>query len=184
MTTLAEGISPSGRASLKLSLPTLQSKMKVDPEGYTSELTLIHNQFKSSVELFQQQAALSFTSVSGIGADPELSCLLVSSGATLPSGLRVCVTQALILLINRKFVDVGDTLALFMELQTLGDRVLRKLAFSHVVNSIVYESAIKNDPKNRALQNILFTMPAGRCGLMIEQQMQYVWPVFTHRLGS
>lgn len=46
-----------------------------------------------------------------------------------------------------------------MELQTLGDRVLRKLAFSHVVHSIKrMNQKHRNDAKNRALQNILFVM--------------------------
>ncbi|MCD7457595.1 hypothetical protein HAX54_035453 [Datura stramonium] len=184
----AEGIAASGLTSEKLSLPTLQSKMKCDPEGYESELTLVYNQFKSSMDLFEQQAALNFTSLSGVSTDPtvskdlgdramflshvtpfypkqlvnfpkELAQLLRSSARTLPSGLRVHVTQALILLINRKIVDIGDTLALFMELQTLGDRVLRKLAFSHIVHSIRrMNQKHKNDTKNRALQNILFAL--------------------------
>lgn len=69
------------------------------------------------------------------------------------------MAQSLILLINRKIVDIGETLALFMELQTLGDRVLRKLAFSHVIHSIKrMNQKHKNDAKNRALQNILFAM--------------------------
>lgn len=56
-------------------------------------------------------------------------------------------------------VDMGDTLALFLELQTLGDRALRTLAFSHVVHSIRrMNQKHKNDPKNRALQNVLFSM--------------------------
>ncbi|KAG5028855.1 hypothetical protein JHK87_012369 [Glycine soja] len=35
-----------------------------------------------------------------------------------------------------KTVDIRETLSLFMELQTLGDRTLKKLAFNHVVHSI------------------------------------------------
>ncbi|XP_009602907.1 uncharacterized protein [Nicotiana tomentosiformis] len=130
----AEGIAASGLTSEKLSLPNLQSKMKCDPEGYESELTLVYNQFKSSMELFEQQAALNFTSLSGVSTDPtvskdlgeramflshvtpfypkqlvnfpkELAQLLRSSARTLPSGLRVHVTQALILLLNRKQED-------------------------------------------------------------------------------
>lgn len=131
----------SGRHAERLSqsLLTLQSKMKVDPEGYESELSLIYGQFKSSVDLFRQQAAMSFTSVSGIGADPkvakdladraaflshmtpfypkklvtfpaEISDLLRSSAKSLPSGLRSHLAQALILLINRK-VDVALSLS-------------------------------------------------------------------------
>lgn len=56
-------------------------------------------------------------------------------------------------------VDIGDILALFLELQTLGDRTLRTLAFSHVIHNIRrMNQKHKNDPKNRALQNILFSM--------------------------
>ncbi|KAL0385434.1 UNVERIFIED_CONTAM: protein SDA1 [Sesamum radiatum] len=184
----ADSISASGRASEKLNLPSLQSKMKSDPEGYSSELTLIYKQFKSSLELFQQQVALNFTSLSGIAADStvakdlgdramflahvtpfypkelaqypnELVRFLESSARNLPSGLRMHVAQALILLINRKIIDIRETLVVFMELQTLGDRALKKLAFSHVIHSIRrMNQKHKNDPMNRALQNVLFGM--------------------------
>lgn len=126
----------SGKSSEKLSLPALQSKMKIDPEGYETELNLLYSQFNSALDLFQQQAALNFTSLSsssssGICADPtiakelgdramflahvtpfypnqlanfprQLAEFLESSSKSLPSGLRCHVTQALILLINRK----------------------------------------------------------------------------------
>ncbi|EEF47597.1 protein SDA1 homolog [Ricinus communis] len=182
-----EPLIASGKSSEKLSLPTLQSKMKIDPEGYETELSLLYSQFNSALELFQQQSALNFTSSSsGICADPtiakelgdramflahmtpfypkqlanfpsELSEFLKSSSKSLPSGLRSHVSQALILLINRKMVDISETLGLFMELQTLGDRNLKKLAFSHVVHSIRrMNKKHKNDAKNRVLQNILF----------------------------
>ncbi|KAL5552725.1 hypothetical protein UlMin_040126 [Ulmus minor] len=89
----------------------------------------------------------------------QIADFLHSSARTLPSGLRCHVAQALILLINRKTVDIGETLTLFMELQTLGDRNLKKLAFSHVVHSIKrMNQKHKNDVKNRELQNILFAM--------------------------
>ncbi|KAJ0095219.1 hypothetical protein Patl1_16804 [Pistacia atlantica] len=183
-----EPLSASGRSSEKLSLPLLQSKMKCDPDGYETELTLIYKQFNSALDLFQRQAALNFGSISGVGGDPtvakdlgdramflahvtpfypkqladfpsQLAEFLKSSAATLPSGLRCHVTQALILLVNRKMVDIQDILALFMELQTLGDRNLRKLAFSHVVHSIKrMNQKHKNEPKNRALQNIVFSI--------------------------
>ncbi|OMO81536.1 hypothetical protein COLO4_23531 [Corchorus olitorius] len=183
-----EPLSASGRSSEKLSLPSLQSKMKADPEGYETELHLIHSQFNSALELFQQQAALNFSSITGVGSDPtvakdlsdramflahvtpfypkklaqfpsDLAAFLKSSARTLPSGLRVHVTQALILLVNRKILDIKDILSLFMELQTLGDRNLRKLAFSHVVHSIRrMNKNHKNEAKNRPLQNILFAL--------------------------
>ncbi|OMO60326.1 hypothetical protein CCACVL1_24239 [Corchorus capsularis] len=183
-----EPLSASGRSSEKLSLPSLQSKMKADPEGYETELHLIHSQFNSALELFQQQAALNFSSITGVGSDPtvakdlsdramflahvtpfypkqlaqfpsDLAAFLKSSAKTLPSGLRFHVTQALILLVNRKILDIKDILSLFMELQTLGNRNLRKLAFSHVVHSIRrMNKNHKNEAKNRPLQNILFAL--------------------------
>ncbi|KAI9101436.1 hypothetical protein K1719_023918 [Acacia pycnantha] len=183
-----ESLWASGRTSEKLSLPSLQSKMKCDPEGYVSELVLLYNQFNSSLELFQQQAAMSFTSISGIGIDSsvakdlgdramflahvtpfypahladfpkKLADLLRSTGSTLLSGLRCNLTQALILLVNKQIVDIGETLPLFMDLQTLGDKTLRKLAFDHVVHSIRrMNQKHKNEAKNRALQNVLFGM--------------------------
>ncbi|KAL8459118.1 hypothetical protein ACS0TY_036550 [Phlomoides rotata] len=178
----------SGGASDMLNLAILQSKMKSDPEGYTSELVLIYKQFKSSLELFQQQAALNFTSLSGIAADStvakdlsdramflahvtpfypkdlakfpsELLQFLESAAHNLPSGLRVHVTQALILLANRQIIGIVETLVVFMELQTVGDRALKQLAFSHVIHTIRrMNQKHKNDPKNKALQNILFGM--------------------------
>lgn len=126
-----EPLSASGRSSEKLSLPLLQSKMKCDPDGYEAELTLVYKQFNAALDLFQQQAALNFSSISGIGSDPnvakdlgdramflahvmpfyrkqlaefpsQLAEFLKSSAPTLPSGLRCHVTQALILLVNRQ----------------------------------------------------------------------------------
>ncbi|KAL0336052.1 UNVERIFIED_CONTAM: protein SDA1 [Sesamum radiatum] len=58
-----------------------------------------------------------------------------------------------------KIIDIRETLVVFMELQTLGDRALKKLAFSHVIHSIRrMNQKHKNDPMNRALQNVLFGM--------------------------
>ncbi|KAG2306636.1 hypothetical protein Bca52824_026384 [Brassica carinata] len=57
----------------KLSLPFLQGKIKRLPDGCETELQLIYKQFKASVDLFQQQAALSISSVRGIGSDPSVA---------------------------------------------------------------------------------------------------------------
>lgn len=66
-------ISASGRTSVKLNLTSLQSVMKVDPEGYSLELSLVYDQFKSSLDLFHHQAALCYTSISGISADSSVA---------------------------------------------------------------------------------------------------------------
>ncbi|KAI3856166.1 hypothetical protein MKX03_027748 [Papaver bracteatum] len=180
-----EWLGASGKTAEKINLLTLQHKMKIDPEGYETELTLLYKHFDSLLLLFQQQSALSFSSING---DPsvskdlgdmamflahvtpyyptqlsdypsKLADLLHSSAKSLPSSLRCHLTKALVLLINRKFVDIGETLGLFMELQILGDRILRKDAFSHVIHSIRrMNQKHKNETQNRTLQNILFTM--------------------------
>ncbi|RZC68641.1 hypothetical protein C5167_031831 [Papaver somniferum] len=180
-----EWLGASGKTAEKINLLTLQHKMKIDPEGYETELTLLYKHFDSLLVLFQQQSALSFSSING---DPtvskdlgdmamflahvtpyypiqlsdypsKLTDLLRSSAKSLPSSLRCNLTKALILLINRKFVDIGETLGLFMELQILGDRTSRKDAFSHVIHSIRrMNQKRKNETQNRTLQNILFTM--------------------------
>ncbi|XP_057804247.1 uncharacterized protein LOC131019673 [Salvia miltiorrhiza] len=184
----AYDISASGRTSGKLNLTALQSNMKADPEGYSSEVSLVYNQFKSSIDIFEEKARLNFTSLSGISADSsvgedlgdqamflahvtpfyptelaqfpiELIEFLRTSAWNLPSGVRVQVTRALILLVNRQMIDISKTLLVFMEVQTLGDKVLRQLAFYHVIKSIRrMNQKHKNDPKNRTLQNILFGM--------------------------
>ncbi|XP_057511572.1 uncharacterized protein LOC130793748 [Actinidia eriantha] len=98
--------------------------MKCDPEGYETELALLHVQFNFSFELFHQKEALNLTSV---GADPAVAkelgdravfwltslrftlnnCLLISPqnwmiSSALLLGRRCHVALALILLINRK----------------------------------------------------------------------------------
>ncbi|KAK1383002.1 hypothetical protein POM88_020737 [Heracleum sosnowskyi] len=56
-------------------------------------------------------------------------------------------------------VEIGEILALFMELQTLGDRNLQKLAFSHIIHTITHmNQKHKDEARNRSLQNILFHM--------------------------
>ncbi|XLT39187.1 hypothetical protein HN873_070479, partial [Arachis hypogaea] len=128
---VAEQFLSAGRSSEKLSLSTLQSKMKCDPEGYVSQLLRLCDQFNSSLVLFEQQAAMNFASITGIGGDPtvakdlgdkamflahvtpfypkhlkdfpqKLASLIRCASRNLPSGLRCRLAQALILLVNRK----------------------------------------------------------------------------------
>lgn len=69
-----------------------------------------------------------------------------------------------------QIVSIKDTLSLFMELQTLGDKKLRELTFAHVVKSIKrMNQKHKDEAKNRALQNILFVM------LQVCQCFYVVW---------
>ncbi|KAM0932771.1 putative SDA1 domain-containing protein [Dioscorea sansibarensis] len=177
-----ETLLASGKGSERLSLPALQSKMKCDPEGYESELVLLRRHFDSSLQLFRHQSALAPSSDPTVAKDlgdfamflahvsplypshladfpGELVDLLRSDADSLPSSLRCHLAQALILLVNRKLVGIEETLELFMDLQILGDRTMRKLAFAHVVHSIRrMNQKHKNEAINRKLQNILFLM--------------------------
>ncbi|KAJ1272923.1 hypothetical protein BS78_06G240200 [Paspalum vaginatum] len=180
----AVSASASAGAGQPHNLPVLQAKMKRDPEGYEEELRQLHRHFESSVFLFQQQAALATTSSSGGGGEvakelgdlalflahvapfypddlaelpDQIGCLLDTNARGLPPGLRAHLVQALILLVNRKIVDLEDTMELFMELQVIGDRSVKKLAFSHIVHSIRrMNQKHKNDARNRKLQSIIF----------------------------
>ncbi|KAF7059494.1 hypothetical protein CFC21_066392 [Triticum aestivum] len=185
----AASASATGGAGERHSLPALQAKMKRDPEGYETELRQLQRHFESSVFLFRQQAALSSSSSGGGGGETakelgdlalflahvapfypndladlpdHIGGLLDTNARALPSGLRVHLVQALILLVNRKIVDLEDTMELFMELQVIGDRAVKKLAFSHIVHSIRrMNQKHKNEAKNRKLQGILFKLVQG-----------------------
>ncbi|CAL9193319.1 unnamed protein product, partial [Musa hybrid cultivar] len=169
----------------KLSLPTLQSKIKCDPEGYEVELQLLYRHFESSLHLFRCQSALRPSFDLSLAKDlgdlvmfiahvtpfypdklanfpQQVADLLRVDSRALPSSLRCHLVQALILLVNRKIIDIEETLELFMDLQILGDRTLRKLAFSHVVHNIrLMNQKHMNEAKNRKLQNTLFFMLQG-----------------------
>ena len=125
----AASASATGGAGERHSLPALQAKMKRDPEGYETELRQLQRHFESSVFLFRQQAALSSSSSGGGGGETakelgdlalflahvapfypndladlpdQIGGLLDTNARALPSGLRVHLVQALILLVNRK----------------------------------------------------------------------------------
>ncbi|KAJ4816054.1 Protein SDA1-like protein [Rhynchospora pubera] len=177
-----ESVSAAGLGADRLNLPLLQSKMKADPSLYEPELQLLSRHFESSLDLFRHQAALNPTSdpvvAKSLGdlamvlahltpfypgkldnVPRQIAGLLGSDGRDLPSSLRLHLVQALILLVNRKVVGLEETLELFMNLQLIGDRALRKLTFSHIVHSIRrMNKKHKNETQNCKLQNILFPM--------------------------
>ncbi|KAL6529748.1 hypothetical protein OROGR_015371 [Orobanche gracilis] len=161
-----------------------QFYVEVDPEECNSELLPIYDHYKSCLDLFQQQAALNYTPLTGISASKdlgdrtiflahvtpfypkplarfpaELLNFLESSARILPGVLRLQLVQALAFLINWKMIGLAEALHVFMELQTLGDRVIQKMAFSHVIQSItLMNQEHRNNPKNEAVQNSLFEM--------------------------
>jgi protein SDA1 len=60
-----------------------------------------------------------------------------------------------------------------MELQVIGDRAVKKLAFSHIVHSIRrMNQKHKNDTSNRKLQSILFKI-LQVCNILQEHDQYY-----------
>lgn len=57
---------------------------------------------------------------------------------------------------NRKSLVIEDLLALFLDVQSIGDRNLRKLTFSHIVQTIRKMSV--TDPRHKGLQKIVISM--------------------------
>ncbi|KAI3996746.1 hypothetical protein MKX01_041046 [Papaver californicum] len=176
-----EWLGASVKTAEKMNLLTFQNKMKIDPQGYETELTLLNKHFDSLPLLFQQQSALSFSSINGnptVSKDLgdmamflahvapyyptqlsdypcKLADLLRSSAKSLPLLLRCHLTKALILLTNRKVMNTW----VIYGASILGDRTLRKDAFSHVIHSIrQMNQKHKNETQNKTLQNILFAM--------------------------
>ncbi|XP_021755533.1 protein SDA1 homolog [Chenopodium quinoa] len=93
---------------------------------------------------------------------PDLLVYLLHRVATPVSlspslrSLRFKLTQSLILLLNRNVIHFTTLLALFMKLQALKDRNLKKLAYSHVVLSIKKHK--NNHARNKILQNVVLHM--------------------------
>eukprot|EP00246_Nothoceros_aenigmaticus_P009153 TRINITY_DN24490_c0_g1_i1.p1 TRINITY_DN24490_c0_g1~~TRINITY_DN24490_c0_g1_i1.p1 ORF type:complete len:742 (-),score=193.00 TRINITY_DN24490_c0_g1_i1:170-2395(-) len=88
---------------------------------------------------------------------PQQLVELLRSHTNLQPSLRRHLTQSLILLRNRKMIELVEILPVLMELQNYGDRTLRKLAFLHIVQDIRRMNLKhKNEQKNKALQNLLF----------------------------
>lgn len=128
-----ESLSSSGRDTGGLSLRTLQSKMKCDPEGYESELLILYRHFDSSLQLFHQKSSLDTSSHTD--ASNQLGEMVMflahvtpfypgklddfplkivdflrNDANMLPFRLRSHLTQAVILLVNRKvdFISLSD----------------------------------------------------------------------------
>ncbi|KAG0631359.1 hypothetical protein M758_1G247200 [Ceratodon purpureus] len=181
-------VASGGRGAERIGdLLALQGRCKRDPEGYESELLLQLRHFDACLSIFLLQpttAGSNNSAASDPGAAKEMADmamflahmtpvypqhlgkfpmqllqLLKSHGATIQAFLRRQLTQALVLLRNRKMISLVDALPVLMDLQLGGDRVLRKLAYSHVVQDIRrLNIKNKNDPVTKPLQNILFNL--------------------------
>ncbi|KAL2644731.1 hypothetical protein R1flu_012318 [Riccia fluitans] len=168
-------------------LLSLQARMKKDPSGYEEELLLQLRHFDACISILLLQAPVQApTGPNQAGesgpakevADvamflahmapfypqhlkqlPQKLLQVLSNYQTLQPHLRRQLTQALILLRNRKKVELLEILPIFMDLQCVGDRVLRKLAFLHIIHDVRRTNLKhKNEQFNRSLQNQLFNI--------------------------
>lgn len=172
---------------VQMSLLALQSRMKCDPSGYEDELLLQLRHFEACLSVFHIHSSsktVSNSFATDHNAAKELADmamflahvtpvypqhlrqfpqqilgLLQSKGDSLQPVLRRQLAQALILLRNRQMIELVEILPLLMDLQTLGEKALRKLAFLHIVQDVRrINLKHKNVSKNRPLQNVLFNL--------------------------
>ncbi|XP_071691008.1 uncharacterized protein [Rutidosis leptorrhynchoides] len=170
-----------GVRSEKKKLDWLQRAMKGDAEGYVTELQLIYSQFKSLIEIYEQNHDLGVVDVGSakelgdramllahlvpfypnqlVDYPKQLIQFLTSSACVLPWKLRFTLAKALILIVNKKIVGISESLVLLMELQVLNDKGLKRLAFSHVIRSIGRMNRKHyNQKENTRLQTLLFSL--------------------------
>ncbi|KAL3697936.1 hypothetical protein R1sor_012012 [Riccia sorocarpa] len=175
-----------GRNNVDGDLLSLQARMKKDPSGYEEELLLQLRHFDACISILLLQAPVHTPGGSTPGGESgpakevadvamflahmapfypqhlkqlpqKLLQVLSSNYQTLQPHLRRQLTQALILLRNRKKVELLEILPIFMDLQCVGDRILRKLAFLHIIHDVRRTNLKhKNEQFNRTLQNQLF----------------------------
>ncbi|KAJ4961025.1 hypothetical protein NE237_020935 [Protea cynaroides] len=141
-----------------MSLPSLQTKMKCDPEGYESELLLLYHHFDSSLQLFKQQAALNFTSIGGVGIDltvaKDVSDMVMSLTHVTPF-----YPNHLSEFPNLPADLLRSTALLLVLFHRFSAAMLCKhLFFSSTVSIRHMNQKHKNEAKNRKLQNILFAL--------------------------
>ncbi|KAG6545723.1 hypothetical protein Mapa_012684 [Marchantia paleacea] len=170
-------------------LLSLQARMKKDPPGYEEELLLQLRHFDACISILLLQAPVEApTGPTPAGesgpakevADvamflahmapfypqhlkelPQKLLQVLSNYQSLQPHLRRQLTQSLILLRNRK-VELTQILPILIDLQCVGDRVLRKLAFLHIIHDIRRTNLKhKNEQFNRSAQNLLFNILKG-----------------------
>jgi protein SDA1 len=153
----------SKRSGRVMSLSTLQSLMKKDPEAYESEFAQQWSHFDSMVEIFKlkpQKPHKSFCEQVMFLAHVIPS--FPSKGAALPGVLinalddhyqvmhaemRQTLVAALIMLRNRGQFPLIQTLPLYFKLFTVQDKSMRNAIFSHIVKDLVQMTTMSRNQK-------------------------------------
>jgi protein SDA1 len=183
-----------------ISLPSLQSLMKKDPEAYVQEFTQQWSHFESMMEIFklkpqkpeptfnEQVMFLAHVAPSFKEKSAELPKILIAALSehfeVMHSQMRQTLVQALILLRNRNQFPCIDTVPLYFKLFSLQDKGLRNQVFTHLIRDIAdINKKTKNQKVNQQLRDIFFArlkdgeqeVSRRACAAFISLYRQNVW---------
>jgi len=166
---------PSRAAShLPFNYPQLQNLIKRDPDSYKEEFLQQYQHFKSSLAILQVQpdaveehfeALVMFIShvvcyfkEQASEFPVVLMDLLSQESVGLPSSLRRCLVQCLLLVRKKKLVELEKVLTLFFRLFRVKDKLLREVLYDAIVGEIRRANQPhRNNALNKTLQNFMFT---------------------------
>ncbi|OAE28394.1 hypothetical protein AXG93_4027s1160 [Marchantia polymorpha subsp. ruderalis] len=144
-------------------LLSLQARMKKDPPGYEEELLLQLRHFDACISILLLQAPVQAptgpTPAGESGPAKEVAdvaMFLAHMAPFYPQHLKELPQKLL------QKVELTQILPILIDLQCVGDRVLRKLAFLHIIHDIRRTNLKhKNEQFNRSAQNLLFNILKG-----------------------
>eukprot|EP01129_Flabellula_baltica_P004309 TRINITY_DN148_c0_g2_i1.p1 TRINITY_DN148_c0_g2~~TRINITY_DN148_c0_g2_i1.p1 ORF type:complete len:685 (-),score=149.52 TRINITY_DN148_c0_g2_i1:32-2053(-) len=178
----------------------LQSKIKMDPQGYHKDFIKQYHVYTSSRDLFQLQPSVDskefgvlvnfiaqvaqFYSEEVSNFPSEVAELLEQHSDVMDPKLRVSLVKSLILLRNRNLLSPIGLLALFFKLFRCKDKKLRILLHNHIVNDVKKcNTGKRNNALNNKLQSFMYTMllddsaisPRESLKVMIELYRKNIW---------
>jgi len=183
-----------------MSLSTLQSLMRKDPEAYETEFNQQWLHFDSMLEIFklkpqkpyksfaEQVMFLSHVTPSFPDKGNAFPGLIINALThhfqVMHAEMRSTLVTALVMLRNRGQFPQLQTLPLYFKLFTVQDKGLRKFIFTHIVKDLVQMHQKATPQKVRAelkdfffeqLQNSEVEVARRACAIFIEMYRQNTW---------
>ena len=158
-----------------LTLLQLQNLMKRDSSSYLQEFNQQMRHFESQVKLLILNPSSVIPEFSNLvmflaqvsncykleskHLPVTIIDLLTSHAQELNSSIRTGLVKALILLRNKKLIELDPLLHLFFSLFRCNDKTLRSLLHSHIIQDIKNANLkSKNLKLNKTFQNFMYTM--------------------------
>jgi len=188
------------RSGRVMSLPTLQSLMKKDPDAYETEFSQQWLHFESMLEIFKlkpQKPAKTFGEqvmflAHVVPSFPEkgasfpglLIAALSDHFQEMHAELRQTLVTALIMLRNRGQFPLMQILPLYFKLFTTQDKGMRIAIFTHIVKDLVQmhlkstRQSTRNELKDfffKHLQDSDVEVARRSCAVFISMYRQNVW---------